>query len=273
MKPDDPCHDPRSTDEIIAAMLAHPARDSDTYEDDSYWSNRAILACRVSRETLAAAVRLCESPCVIEQRTGCDILSLLGAPDMPFRRESLAPVLSVLRRASDLETLNTALSTLGNIGDGRAISDVIGLRNHSEPSVRLTVAMALPGFREARLVVPSLIELTRDTDEDVRDWAVFGLINSFDDDTREIRQAFLDRLADPNATVRGQAFLGLARRRVPGTLDAIAREFDRAEIHPDAVEAASELGDPRGMELLERLRARFPDWDVVPYEMERLRKA
>jgi HEAT repeat protein len=192
---------------------------------------------------------------------------------MPFAAESVGPVLSVLRRATDLETLNGALSAVGRIGDIQAVPEVLALLNHFEPSVRLTVAMALPGLREAPEVVPALIELTRDADEDVRDWAVFGLMNSFDDDTPEVWQAFLDRLEDPNATVRGQALLGIARRRVPGTLEAVAHEFERPEIHPDALEAVSELGDPRGMELLERLRMRFPDWDVIPYEMERLRKA
>src|SRR3954454_14747508 len=113
MNPDDPWYDPRATDEIIGAMLARPARDSDSYEDDSYWSNRSILAHRVAPETLAAAARLCDSPCVIEQRLGCDILSLLGAPDMPFREQSVGPVLSVLRRATDLETLDGAISALG----------------------------------------------------------------------------------------------------------------------------------------------------------------
>lgn len=273
MRLDDPWYDPRSTDEIISVMLGRPVRDSDTDEDESYWNNRNIIAHRICRETLETAVRLCRGECEIEQRIGCDILGQLGAPDLPFRDESVGPVLSVLRRAGDIETRRWAITALGQIGDERAALDVLRYVADPEPSMRLTVAMALPGFRKTPDVLTALIGLTRDSDEDVRDWAVFGLMNSFDEDTPEIRQAFLDRLDDPNATVRGQALLGLARRRVPGTLDAITREFERPEIHPDAVEAASEFGDPRGMQLLEKLRARFPDWDVIPYEMERLRKA
>lgn len=273
MKPDDPWYDPRPTDEIISAMLGRPARDSDTDEDESYWNNRNIITHRVCRQTLETAMRLCRSQCETEQRIGCDILGQLGAPDLPFRDESVGPVLSVLRRAGDVETRRWAITALGQIGDKRAALDVLRYVGDAEPSMRLTVVMALPGFRGTPDVLAALIGLTRDSDEDVRDWAVFGLMNSFNNDTPDIRQAFVDRLADTNATVRGQALLGLARRRAPGTLDAIAREFERPEIHPDAVEAVAELGDPRGMKLLEQLWARFPDWDVIPYEMERLRKA
>jgi len=98
-------------------------------------------------------------------------------------------------------------------------------------------------------------------------------MNWIDDDTPEIRQAFLDRLDDPNAAVRGQALLGLARRRVPGTLEALDREFFRDAVYEDAIEAATELGDPRAVELLERLRNRFPDWDAIPDALAQLRKA
>jgi hypothetical protein len=273
MKPDDPWYDPRPTSEIVSAMLSRPARDSDTYEDDSYWSNRSTLTHRVTPETFAIAVRLCESVCEIEHRVGCDILALLGAPDMPFREQSVGPVVSVLSRTTDRDTRVAAISALGHIGDARAVADLLQFRDDPDASIRLAVAMAIPALRESPTVAPALIELSRDLDEDVRDWAVFGLMNWIADDTPEIRQALVDRLDDPNATVRGQALLGLAGRRVPGLLDAIAREFERPEVHPDAVEAVSEYGDPRGMDLLERLRARFPDWDVIPYEMKRLGKA
>jgi HEAT repeat protein len=273
MNADDPWYDPRPTEEIVSAMLSGPARDSDTYEDDSYWSNRSVVVHRVTPETLAIAVRLCESPCEIEQRAGCDILALLGAPDKPFRRESVGPVLSVLRRAADVETFHSAVCALGNIGDLSAVPEILPYASHLDPFIRESVAKAIPSMKASPLVVPALIALSRDAVVRVRDWAVFGLMNWIEDDTPEIRQALSDRLDDLDATVRGQALLGLARRRVPGTLDVIAREFERPEIHPDAVEAVADLGDPRGMELLQRLRARFPDWDVVPYEMDRLSNA
>jgi HEAT repeats len=272
MSANDTWYDPRSTGEIIAAMLTSPARDSDTFEDDSYWVNRGFLSRRPTPDTLARAVQLCASACEVEQRVGCDILAGLGAPDMPFRRESVGPVLEVLNGAIDPETVGCAISTLGHLGVPSVTSEVLRYCDHPNDSIRLVTAMALPGLRGAPEVVPALIRLSRDRDEDVRDWATFGLMNWIEDDTPEVRQAFLDRLDDPNAAVRGQALLGLARRRVPGTLEAIDREFMREAVYEDAVEAATKLGDPRAAPLLERLRERFPNWDAIPDALSQLRK-
>ena len=269
----DPWYDPRPTGEIIAAMLASPARDSDTFEDDSYWVNRGVLSHRATQDTFAKAVQLCASACEVEQRVGCDILAVLGAPDLPFRRESVGPVLAVLNGATDPETIGCAISALGHLGVPSVAPEVLRYCDHPEDSMRLVATMALPGLRGAAGVVPALIRLSRDRDEDVRDWATLGLMNWIDEDTPEIRQAFLDRLDDPNAAVRGQALLGLSRRRVPGTLEALDREFVRDAVYEDAIEAAAELGDPRGVELLERLRERFPDWDAIPHALAQLRSA
>src|SRR3954469_5527923 len=152
MKTNNPWYDPRPTEQIVSAMLCWPDRDSDTYEDDSYWSNRSIVAHRVSPETLELAVRLCESSCEVEQRTGCDILALLGAPDMPFGRESVGPVLSVLRRAADVETFEAAVCALGNIGDLEAVEDILRYCTHPDPLIRKSVATAIPSLRASPLV-------------------------------------------------------------------------------------------------------------------------
>lgn len=57
------------------------------------------------------------------------------------------------------------------------------------------------------------MELTQDTDEDVRDWATFGLGVFGQLDSPEIREALVTRLSDTNADVRAEALAGLAARK------------------------------------------------------------
>ena len=52
-----------------------------------------------------------------------------------------------------------------------------------------------------------------DADEDVRDWATFGLGTLGTVDTPEIRDAFAKRLDDDSSDVVDEALAGLAQRR------------------------------------------------------------
>ena len=56
----------------------------------------------------------------------------------------------------------------------------------------------------------ALLRLTEDTDDDVRDWATFGLDVQGGADSAEIRDALFRKLTDRNADVREEAMAGLA---------------------------------------------------------------
>jgi HEAT repeat protein len=59
-----------------------------------------------------------------------------------------------------------------------------------------------------------LAKLTADEDEEVRDWATFGLGVLGDIDTVEIREALAARLSDANDDAREEAVVGLAKPSV-----------------------------------------------------------
>jgi hypothetical protein len=89
-----------------------------------------------------------------------------------------------------------------------------------------------------------LLALARDSDEDVRDWAVFGLHQGYHD-TPEVRACFWRALDDPNPDVRGEAAEGLAKfddRSFIPRLDRLLREDEG--LSPCYFEAAREFGDP-----------------------------
>jgi HEAT repeat protein len=67
--------------------------------------------------------------------------------------------------------------------------------------------------------------MSRDTDNNVRDWATFALGTLFDADTPEIRDALFDRVADPHDDTRSEALVGLARRSDPRVTDGLKTEL------------------------------------------------
>ena|SRR5438270_8722120 len=94
-------------------------------------------------------------------------------------------------------------------------------------------------------------------DEDVRNWATFGLGSQADIDTAEIRAALLERVTDSHNETRGEALVGLARRKDPRALEPIIQELRSEHIGILALEAAETLGDPRLLPALLRLEH---DW-------------
>src|SRR5687768_18575105 len=92
-----------------------------------------------------------------------------------------------------------------------------------------------------------------DADEDVRNWATFGLGSMIDDDSPQIREALLARISDAHDETRGEALVGLALRQDPRVLEPLLRALRADTVGSLAVEATRDLG---AAELLTALEAR-----------------
>jgi HEAT repeat protein len=114
--------------------------------------------------------------------------------------------------------------------------------------VRLAVVFSLPTTPDG---VAALVRLTGDPDLGVRSWATFEL-GAAEVDGEAVREAFVARLADVDPEVRGEALMGLARRKDPRTRAALDEELARWPHDDLALDAARELADPA---LLPRLLA------------------
>jgi HEAT repeat protein len=86
-----------------------------------------------------------------------------------------------------------------------------------------------------------LIELTRDVDDSVRDWATFALGTQCDADGPEIRKALADRLCDSDNEVRGEAMVGLARRADTTVIDCVAEALESLDPGQLVFDAADEI--------------------------------
>jgi hypothetical protein len=156
-------------------------------------------------------------------------------------------------------------------GDPEALPVALELAGHPDAEIRRAAAQVLPALGQLTddpnrrdAVVSGLVRLTRDEDEDVRDWACFALGTQLSDvDTSAVRDALAERLADPHDDTRCEALLGLARRGDPRCLPVLEQRLAAPSVYALEVEAAGALGNVR---LHTQVRAHLAGWDdeVVP---------
>jgi HEAT repeat protein len=86
-----------------------------------------------------------------------------------------------------------------------------------------------------------LLKLTSDPDEEIRDWAVFGLGVLGNADSPEIREALLRCLTDANENVREEAAVGLGKRRDKRLIPVLLTMLEDPNIKVRVAEAAAAL--------------------------------
>ena len=191
-----------------------------------------------------------------------------GAED-DHRRSVWALVESFANRERSTEVGLALVRALEMIWLPDAASAVMTWAASPLPDVREAVARALsataadpPGGE----TIDTLIALTRDPDQDVRDWATFSLGSQLEVDSQFIRDALADRLTDPHFDCMHEGLVGLARRRDARALMPTYRALKAESVGKLAVEAALHLGDPT---LLPVLRALRSWWDIDPELLDR----
>ena len=97
-----------------------------------------------------------------------------------------------------------------------------------------------------------MIELTSDSDDDVRDWATFGLGDLNERNNPQIRDALWKRVKDSHMDTSHGAILGLAKRRDDRVRPILIEQLEKDDPWSTIFEAAAEFGDPG---FLPRLRA------------------
>jgi HEAT repeat protein len=229
-----------SIDDLFSAALTGDS------EDDSAWAAVKKLHLAGTCEVLDKAIALTQSNNPYHRARGADILGQLGVQPrvhstsfVPERRQCL---LTMLQRESDPLALNSAIIALGHLGEPEGIREVLRYSHHADENVRYAVASVLPrGLGNEPEVINTLLELMRDSDSDVRDWATFGLGTQSEADSSIIRDALFDRLQDDDEDTRAEAAVGLAKRMDVRVLPIVLEEFEREEYGVLYEEAASYL--------------------------------
>ncbi|CAM4506866.1 HEAT repeat domain-containing protein [Corallococcus exiguus] len=236
-----------STDELFARTLQGGE------EDEGAWRAIWQLHYRGGEEVFQRAAAWLQSPSPKERGRGANVLSQLD-----FRHRSreriarfLDALLPALAKEQDAAALVAMTAALGHLGaDRRGLPALLSLREHPNAQVRFGVVMGLSRFRDAQ-ALQALIQLSRDADDAVREWATFALGSQAREmDTPELREALVDRLSEAHVKIRGEALLGLALCKDARVLEPLRRVLEGPVVTTLDVEAAQALEDVSLLPLL-----------------------
>lgn len=246
------------------------ARVDPVLQSDDYWLYVRELHLRSDRAIFQQAVSLCSDTDPLGRAVGADVLAQLGTRDgYPFATES-APVLISLLRDTDSRVIVSALGALGHLKQGES-AELVAFAEHPSPDVRCALAYALGG-RSDDLASGALVILSNDQDFDTRNWATFSLGTMCECDSPVIREALVARLSDSDDEVRGEAMVGLARRKDARAASAILTELGNEHVLNLAIEAAEEMPRPEFLPRLEELLAKHPDDEDIQRAVEVCRR-
>jgi HEAT repeat protein len=249
--------DLRSTAELFEALRrAYLA-------DEGAMDGLATLHYRGGPEEFEAARQLTESAAAVDREIGALVLAQLGWGQRAFLEESVDILLALLH-SPEPSVVAAAASALGHRAHPRAVYALAGLATHADSGVRFSTACALGHHLDdaaaEAVAAEALMILCRDGDRDVRNWAMFGLAQMESQDSPSIREVLTEGSKEPDDEIRGEAIVGLAIRKVPGTADIIRNELAGEVVFRLTLDAARELGDPSLVPDLLELQA-SEDWD------------
>jgi HEAT repeat protein len=230
---------PCGIDELFAQAL------SGDYEADAPWEAVHALRSIGTREVFERAVDLCKSADPLSRARGADVIAQLGKTvdhqSNSFPEESYRVITDLVERETEPQPLAAGIAALGHLDNSLAVPLITSFSSHPSPEVRFDVAFALGCFPNDPLSAETLLRLTQDTDEDVRDWATFGLGVLGNTDSDEIREALVRRLADSDEDVREEAMVGLGKRKDQRVLSTLLIALERPNTTVRVIETAYQM--------------------------------
>lgn len=238
----------QSTEDLI--ILAYKEENS-----EEYWDIIVELHLRGTQHEFDLAKELTNSIEPIFRKIGADILGQLDITRKNFQNESVDILIHLLTDPIEDVIKSTAIA-LGHRRSYIAIPSLMALVNHPNAEIRYSVAFGLSCLQNID-AIQGLITLSRDQDDDTRNWATFGLGNQCEMDLPEIRKALHDRITDPVPEIRGEALIGLAERNDHSIIEAVKLELV-GEFHGSwAIQAANLLASPQLCIPLQNLRSKI----------------
>lgn len=172
-----------------------------------------------------------------------------------------------IERERESEVLPGALWALGAMHIHEALPAVLSHSKSAAPTVRLAAAREVPscaGDPADERAAQALVTLTADTEDDVRDWATFGLGAQLRVDTAEVRDISRRAWTIP-MTIRAPRRWSASQSVATGVPSPPCWPSSPQVAWGCAVEAAKLLADDRLPEALIELRGW---WDLKPALLE-----
>ncbi|MFT5432039.1 MAG: HEAT repeat protein [Myxococcota bacterium] len=251
--------------DLLDTAIAHDADGTD-WDDRKYSKLRSQLFAQPTGPLFDALTELCGGDDADRRCLGLQLLGqLAGGSEETERLQASLPAVLTAVVDSDPDVATAGIHALAHLSangvpwDAKVLRKAVG----SQDDVLRHAAAAALGSgsicdRDPE-AVRLMLFLVVDPDDDVRNWAVFGLGVQSNADSDLIRNALRKAAHDENHEIRGEALTGLAKRADPDALKLISQELSAEEASLLAVEAAEELGHPDLVEPLKALRKEVPD--------------
>ncbi len=216
------------------------------YEAKDAWEAVATLRLNGSREIFERAAAWCASDDPLKRARAAGVLCQLRRGTIPrheflFRDESCALLTDMLEKEQDPTVLCSILSGLGHLDKILAVPFILRYQDSPLDRVRYAATFALGCFPNDERCIEALLKLTSDPEDEIRDWAVFGLGVAGDADSPEIREALLRCLSDKDEDVREEAAVGLGKRRDLRMIPALLKMLEDPGPKVRVAEAAAAL--------------------------------
>jgi len=234
---------------------------------DDFEESLALVHYRGGEEEFRLGEFYAASEDPINRAVGADILGQLGWQERTYLQESLNILIPMLDDSDDF-VIYCACCAIGHRSDEEAISHLIRLAEHENSQIRYGVTTSLSGL-ETEEAIDTLITLTKDSDRDVRNWAMFGLGTQTEADTALVREALIVGVSDNDSEIRGEALVGLAVRKDCRVIELILNEWNSFDdISILSLEAAEEISSPRLYSKLVEYSETLECVGDVPFEFQ-----
>lgn len=169
---------------------------------------------RGTREVFDAADSLCRHRLPGERVIGLRILQGLGPEGSgPVFEETWALLEGMTDDEEDPDVFYWVLACLRSTGDPRILDTLVRFSTHPDPDIRRGIAFSIVrcGPDDPRVIAVQL-RLAEDPVGDVKELALYDLINDITADTPEIREVLTRLLDDPDPAIRLDAKAALSVR-------------------------------------------------------------
>ena len=166
-----------NTSEVEALFARTHAGD---YESADAWEAARTLQQNGSREIFEYAAAWCASDEPLKRARAVCILCQLRRRTIPqheflFRDESYVLLTNMLEKEQDPDVIYSILSAFGHLDNILAVPLLLHFQDSPLHQVRYAACFALGCFPNNGRSIEGLLKLTSDSEDEIRDWAVFGL--------------------------------------------------------------------------------------------------
>jgi HEAT repeat protein len=223
-----------------------------------------VLQQSNSRDVLDAIIELTVSSQADERKLAA--LVLMRAPGRTFEKEAIAAIKAMMATEKDEQVIGALAFAVKHLDINDSSEFLNQVAQSKERENRYAAAFALGGRNEDALAIKTLITLSQDTDDDLRDWATFGLYLATQHKQpvrAEIKEALFARIDDSHDETRYQAIAGLGSCKDPRVLEQLIKALEADDVWHLVIKAARELGHPALYPTLIKLQEDFPSDKLV----------